>query len=99
MPLHRLLPKKGWLTAYCSSCLALSPFEATKRCRALPAWFWALARGSSAGLLRTPHPHPSAYPLCPTCSACRPAFWLMGNLGRAGYLKSTGGMWPYTYNT
>lgn len=27
-----------------------------------------------------------------------PAFWLMGNMGRAGYLKSTQGMWPYTYN-
>ncbi|PSC76523.1 Beta-glucan synthesis-associated SKN1 [Micractinium conductrix] len=28
-----------------------------------------------------------------------PAFWVMGNLGRAGYMRSTGGMWPYSYNT
>lgn len=27
-----------------------------------------------------------------------PAFWAMGNLGRAGYLPSTGGFWPYSYN-
>ncbi|KAL4420044.1 hypothetical protein ABPG77_007483 [Micractinium sp. CCAP 211/92] len=27
-----------------------------------------------------------------------PAFWLMGNLGRAGYMTSTDGMWPYTYD-
>lgn len=23
----------------------------------------------------------------------------MGNLGRAGYMKSTAGMWPYSYDT
>lgn len=28
-----------------------------------------------------------------------PAFWLMGNLARPGYTFSTGGMWPYTYNS
>ncbi|KAI3433376.1 hypothetical protein D9Q98_003193 [Chlorella vulgaris] len=28
-----------------------------------------------------------------------PAFWAMGNLGRAGYLASTAGVWPYSYNT
>ena len=28
-----------------------------------------------------------------------PALWLMGNLARAGYFKSTDGFWPYTYNT
>ena len=27
-----------------------------------------------------------------------PGFWLMGNLGRAGYLASTEGMWPYSYD-
>ncbi|KAL4430015.1 hypothetical protein ABPG77_004385 [Micractinium sp. CCAP 211/92] len=27
-----------------------------------------------------------------------PAFWLMGNLGRAGYMKTTKGFWPYTYS-
>ncbi|PSC67615.1 glycoside hydrolase family 16 [Micractinium conductrix] len=27
-----------------------------------------------------------------------PALWLMGNLGRAGHLQSTGGMWPYSYD-
>lgn len=27
-----------------------------------------------------------------------PAFWTMGNLGRAGYMKSTSGLWPYSYN-
>lgn len=27
-----------------------------------------------------------------------PAFWAMGNLGRAGYMPSTGGFWPYSYN-
>ena len=26
-----------------------------------------------------------------------PGFWLMGNLGRPGYLGSTDGMWPYAY--
>ncbi|EFN59204.1 hypothetical protein CHLNCDRAFT_138137 [Chlorella variabilis] len=28
-----------------------------------------------------------------------PAFWTMGNLGRAGYMASTAGTWPYSYNT
>ncbi|CUA76626.1 Beta-glucan synthesis-associated protein SKN1 [Saccharomyces cerevisiae S288c] [Rhizoctonia solani] len=28
-----------------------------------------------------------------------PAFWLMGNLGRAGYGASLEGNWPYTYDT
>ena len=27
-----------------------------------------------------------------------PAFWVMGNLGRAGYMQSTEGFWPYSYN-
>lgn len=27
-----------------------------------------------------------------------PAFWAMGNLGRAGYMASTGGFWPYSYD-
>lgn len=27
----------------------------------------------------------------------QPAFWVMGNLGRAGYMRSTGGMWPYRH--
>ncbi len=28
-----------------------------------------------------------------------PALWTMGNLGRAGYMQSTTGYWPYSYNT
>ncbi|KAJ7363795.1 glycoside hydrolase family 16 protein [Mycena albidolilacea] len=28
-----------------------------------------------------------------------PAFWTMGNLGRAGYGASLDGMWPYTYDS
>ncbi|KAL4428224.1 hypothetical protein ABPG75_002313 [Micractinium tetrahymenae] len=28
-----------------------------------------------------------------------PAFWLMGNLGRPGFMKSTGGVWPYSYDS
>ncbi|KAK9814665.1 hypothetical protein WJX72_009478 [[Myrmecia] bisecta] len=27
-----------------------------------------------------------------------PAFWMMGNLGRAGLLNTTGGLWPYSYD-
>ncbi|TIB73153.1 hypothetical protein E3Q23_03085 [Wallemia mellicola] len=27
-----------------------------------------------------------------------PAFWIMGNLGRAGYGATLDGMWPYTYD-
>lgn len=28
-----------------------------------------------------------------------PAAWIMGNLGRPGYLGSTDGMWPYSYSS
>ncbi|KAL4424790.1 hypothetical protein ABPG77_000830 [Micractinium sp. CCAP 211/92] len=28
-----------------------------------------------------------------------PALWLMGNLGRAGYLATTKGFWPFSYNS
>eukprot|EP01062_Namystynia_karyoxenos_P026924 TRINITY_DN20781_c0_g1_i1.p1 TRINITY_DN20781_c0_g1~~TRINITY_DN20781_c0_g1_i1.p1 ORF type:complete len:514 (+),score=161.60 TRINITY_DN20781_c0_g1_i1:83-1543(+) len=28
-----------------------------------------------------------------------PAVWLMGNLGRAGWQKSTGALWPWSYDT
>jgi beta-glucanase (GH16 family) len=28
-----------------------------------------------------------------------PGAWAMGNLGRPGYLSTTDGVWPYTYNT
>lgn len=28
-----------------------------------------------------------------------PGVWTMGNLGRPGYLSTTDGMWPYTYNS
>ncbi|KAK2459278.1 hypothetical protein APHAL10511_008699 [Amanita phalloides] len=28
-----------------------------------------------------------------------PGAWTMGNLGRPGYLATTGGMWPYTYDS
>lgn len=28
-----------------------------------------------------------------------PGVWTMGNLGRPGYLASTNGLWPYTYNS
>ncbi|KAK0544467.1 beta-glucan synthesis-associated protein [Tilletia horrida] len=28
-----------------------------------------------------------------------PALWMMGNLGRPGYLGSTEGLWPYSYNS
>ena len=27
------------------------------------------------------------------------AFWLLGNIGRAGYLDTTAGTWPFTYST
>jgi beta-glucanase (GH16 family) len=33
----------------------------------------------------------------PTTSGYWPAAWLMGNLGRPGYLGTTDGMWPYSY--
>lgn len=29
----------------------------------------------------------------------RPAFWMLGNLARAGYLTSTDGIWPWSYDT
>ncbi|UZJ56261.1 hypothetical protein CBS101457_005581 [Exobasidium rhododendri] len=32
-----------------------------------------------------------------TTSGYWPAAWLMGNLGRPGYLATTDGMWPYSY--
>lgn len=32
-----------------------------------------------------------------TTSGYWPAAWLMGNLGRPGYLGTTDGMWPYSY--
>ena len=28
-----------------------------------------------------------------------PAVWMMGNLGRAGYMETTSGFWPYSYST
>lgn len=27
-----------------------------------------------------------------------PAFWAMGNLGRAGFMPSTNGLWPYSFD-
>lgn len=36
-------------------------------------------------------------PGTPETTGYWPAAWLMGNLGRAGYLASTDGMWPYSY--
>ncbi|KAJ7085400.1 beta-glucan synthesis-associated [Mycena belliarum] len=33
-----------------------------------------------------------------TAQSLWPAFWAMGNLGRAGYGASLDGMWPYTYD-
>ncbi|SAM64999.1 related to KRE6-glucan synthase subunit [Ustilago bromivora] len=35
----------------------------------------------------------------PSTSGYWPAVWLMGNLGRPGYLASTEGTWPYSYNS
>ena len=34
----------------------------------------------------------------PTTAGYWPGFWMMGNLGRPGYLGTTDGMWPYSYN-
>lgn len=34
----------------------------------------------------------------PSTSGFWPAVWLMGNLGRPGYLATTEGTWPYSYN-
>lgn len=36
-------------------------------------------------------------PGTPETTGYWPAAWLMGNLGRAGYLATTDGMWPYSY--
>ncbi|KAN0061985.1 beta-glucan synthesis-associated protein [Thecaphora frezii] len=36
-------------------------------------------------------------PGSPTTMGYWPAAWIMGNLGRPGYLASTHGMWPYSY--
>ncbi|SNX83743.1 related to KRE6 - glucan synthase subunit [Melanopsichium pennsylvanicum] len=38
-------------------------------------------------------------PGTPSSSGYWPAVWLMGNLGRPGYLGSTEGIWPYSYNS
>lgn len=38
------------------------------------------------------------FPGSPYVSTYWPAFWAMGNLGRMGYMKSTGGFWPYSYS-
>lgn len=38
-------------------------------------------------------------PGTPETTGYWPAAWLMGNLGRAGYLASTDGMWPYSYQS
>ncbi|PWN49945.1 beta-glucan synthesis-associated, partial [Violaceomyces palustris] len=38
-------------------------------------------------------------PGAPTHQGYWPAAWLMGNLGRAGYLGSTQGTWPYSYQS
>lgn len=38
-------------------------------------------------------------PGSPETTGYWPAAWLMGNLGRAGYLASTDGMWPYSYQS
>ncbi|KAK0528210.1 beta-glucan synthesis-associated protein [Tilletia horrida] len=35
----------------------------------------------------------------PTTKGYWPAAWMMGNLGRPGYLGSTDGMWPYSYSS
>ncbi|KAI3480520.1 hypothetical protein L1887_57368 [Cichorium endivia] len=38
-------------------------------------------------------------PGAPSTSGYWPAVWLMGNLGRPGYLASTEGTWPYSYQS
>ncbi|EJD38907.1 beta-glucan synthesis-associated [Auricularia subglabra TFB-10046 SS5] len=35
----------------------------------------------------------------PTTKGFWPGAWLLGNLGRAGYLASNEGLWPYTYDS
>lgn len=37
-------------------------------------------------------------PGTPDVAGFWPAFWLMGNLGRQGYMASTDGFWPYSYS-
>ncbi|KAK0547188.1 beta-glucan synthesis-associated protein [Tilletia horrida] len=38
-------------------------------------------------------------PGTPETSGYWPALWMMGNLGRPGYLGSTEGLWPYSYDS
>mgnify|MGYP001940779590 FL=1 len=38
-------------------------------------------------------------PAKPSTQGYWPGFWLMGNLGRPGFLASTDGMWPYAYES
>ena len=38
------------------------------------------------------------FPGGPQTQGYWPGFWLMGNLGRPGYLASADGMWPYVYD-
>ncbi|EPQ31189.1 uncharacterized protein PFL1_01377 [Pseudozyma flocculosa PF-1] len=38
-------------------------------------------------------------PGTPTTKGYWPAAWIMGNLGRPGFLASTHGMWPYSYQS
>ena len=38
-------------------------------------------------------------PGAPRVAGLWPAFWTMGNLGRAGYGATTDGTWPYSYNS
>lgn len=38
-------------------------------------------------------------PGAPTASGLWPAFWTMGNLGRAGYGSTLEGAWPYSYDS
>lgn len=38
-------------------------------------------------------------PGTPKTTGYWPAAWIMGNLGRPGYLASTDGMWPYSYQS
>lgn len=38
-------------------------------------------------------------PATATTQGYWPGFWMMGNLGRPGYLGTTDGMWPYSYSS
>ena len=38
-------------------------------------------------------------PAKPSTQGYWPGFWLMGNLGRPGFLASTDGLWPYAYES